>query len=204
MNKIFSLIKENPRLLSKYVTASITVLNLAVKPFNTVLKHLLEIQDIDPKSNPGSKTIELLTKALDTGIDTEDFNPNFDFAVLRGFDNVSRNLPHLNITQEDYKKIVNLNYVYHEETENRPQIYSTRKPSVKRSEADSVPNTVNDVQPEDLLQKMLDKNMLDQSDAAKKAQLVEISKWSPAARVDMNRVLDKYDVDYVVEENVKK
>lgn len=106
-----SFLQKNPTLLSKYVSLGCFLVDKTVGPLNTLLQHLLEIQGIDPRTQPGERTVRNLVTAIGTADDKMDYDPFFDFGpVLKAFDKTKDRLKHLQINKDQFKKITDLTH----------------------------------------------------------------------------------------------
>lgn len=109
MSFVNDLLKKNPKVLSKYVALVSTLVDKAVTPLNKLMVHLLEVQGIDPKTQPGERARKALVNAFDQFKDTEDFEAGFNFSpALKAFEKTGAKLQHLNLTKEQFKKATDL------------------------------------------------------------------------------------------------
>jgi hypothetical protein len=102
-------LKENPDILQKYVDTGTAVLSLAKIPLNVFMKHLLEVQGIDPNTVPGEKARKALQDALDNTIEThhaKDYDADYEFAPFyQKFQELRKKM---NITKEKFKAMTDL------------------------------------------------------------------------------------------------
>ena len=104
-------LKENPHRLQTYVQWGVAAAHLVVAPVNKLLRHLLVVQDLDPNTAPGVKIREALQEALNAAVDVKhrkDYDDSFDFSRIgQGFNRLDNKLE---ITEDDFKKMTDLNY----------------------------------------------------------------------------------------------
>ncbi len=112
MNRLVSLIKKNPALLSKYVAVGTALVDKALVPLNKFMAHLLIIQDLDPKSKPGDRFEQSLRDAIDGVEDPEDFEKDYDLSWLKkSFERTRKNMRELNLSQDKFKELTDLSRV---------------------------------------------------------------------------------------------
>lgn len=108
MNMLTSFLKKNPELLTKYVSVGFSLVDKAISPLNKIMVHLLEVQEIDPKTQPGTIFRNALNKAINV-IDEEEYDEEFEFSRFHTrFQKVSNKLAGLNLTADTYRKITDL------------------------------------------------------------------------------------------------
>lgn len=110
MNTLVTFLKKNPAVMNKYVNLSITLVDRAVKPLNKLMSHLLEIQGIDPRTQPGDSARKALIEAMDKIPDPHAFDTDFDFSRFRNgkFEKVKNELKELNLSKEEFYKMTDL------------------------------------------------------------------------------------------------
>lgn len=89
-----------------YVNASIVAANWAVVPFNRFLKHLLEVQGIDPNTVPGAKQREQFQQAVNEAFDirhANSYDSDFDFSWAKKQFNQTPHIQDL-MTREDRQR----------------------------------------------------------------------------------------------------
>lgn|SRR5574337_992568 len=107
-----TIVSSNPDLVSKYVNAGIGILTIGLKPINSVMRHLLTVQGLDPDSVPGEKQRELLQKVL-YGVFSEKhddaFDPDYDFSwINQKFEETRNRMKELNLTKEKFRALTDL------------------------------------------------------------------------------------------------
>lgn len=76
-------LKQNPETLKSYVQWGVSAAQLVVAPVSKLLRHLLEVQDIDPNTAAGVKIREAFQEALNAAVDIKhrkDYDDSFDFS----------------------------------------------------------------------------------------------------------------------------
>lgn len=112
MKNLNKFLKNNPELLSKYVSVGLTIVDKAVAPLNGLMKHLMEVQGIDPNTQPGAIARRVLERAVGAVPDNKDFDPDFNFSRFYSkFEKAQAGLDHLNLTKEEYRKATDLSKV---------------------------------------------------------------------------------------------
>lgn len=182
MNFVNDLLKKNPKLLTKYVTLGFNLVDKTVGPLNKLMVHLLEVQGIDPKTQPGARAREALVKAIDQVKDMEDFDVDFNFApAFKAFDK----LKHLNLTKEQFKKVTDLSNL----TDVEP-LKVTKKWNSETQTTDDYDNHIND------LQKFMDKYNISLTEIPLNTNSVKVAlsvlkkyidKSTPSERVEDHR-----------------
>lgn len=123
MNVLTDLLKKNPVVLNKYVSLGFALVDKTVAPLNRFMQHLLVIQGIDPNTQPGARARQALESAIDGIEDSEEFEESFDFApVIKAFEKTKSRLKHLQLNQDQYKKLTDLSLV-----DDKPQLQATKK-----------------------------------------------------------------------------
>lgn len=131
MKNLNNFLKSNPDILSKYVTIGLTVVDKAVGPLNSLMRHLMDVQGIDPNTQPGTRTRKALELAVGNVEDNKDFDSDFNFSRFYSkFEKAKAGLDHLNLTKEEYRKATDLSKVndkpeirlFHKETEELPYL----------------------------------------------------------------------------------
>ena len=113
LNSLNKFLNKNPKLLSKYISVSMTVIGTVLKPINAVMKHALVVQGIDPATDPGERQRKALLAALDKDLNklhSKDFDDDYDFSWAKKALGVTNDkLVDLHLTRESFKKLTNLN-----------------------------------------------------------------------------------------------
>ena len=105
-------LKGNPELLSKYVSIGFTLVDKTVAPLNKLMQHLLEVQGIDPATQPGERARKALSAAIDRVDDSEEYDNDFNFSRFHGkYEKVRGALKHLNLSKDEYRKMTDLSKV---------------------------------------------------------------------------------------------
>jgi len=118
MKTLTAFLQENPEIRSKYVAIGSAIVDTAVAPLNKLMHHLLEVQGIDPRTQPGDRFRKALTDYMDKIEDSEEFEEGFDpvssipgfSPVARAFERARGKLSAL-ISQEQYSKATDLTHV---------------------------------------------------------------------------------------------
>lgn len=112
LNSLTNFLKGNPELLSKYVAVGFTLVDKTVSPLNKLMQHLLEIQGIDPATQPGDRARKALSVAIDHVDDSEEYDHDFNFSRFHGkYEKVKGALKHLNLSKDEYRKMTDLSKV---------------------------------------------------------------------------------------------
>src|SRR5574338_1154470 len=112
MKNLNNFLKSNPDILSKYVSIGLTIVDKAVAPLNGLMKHLMEVQGIDPNTQPGSRVRRALEVAVGQVDDPKDFDSDFNFSRFYSkFEKAKQNLDHLNLTKDQYRRITDLSKI---------------------------------------------------------------------------------------------
>ncbi len=104
--------RDNPEQLQTYIAWAIKATKLAIVPLGAVLKHLIEIQGLDPKTEPGRRMREAFQQALNSTFQKfhdHDYDTDFDFSWLnKKFEQTRKDIEGLNLDKEDFKKITDV------------------------------------------------------------------------------------------------
>ena len=115
LNTLNTYLNKNPKLLSKYISVSMAVIGVVLKPINQVMKHALIVQGIDPRTRPGERQQKALQVALDKDLGTlheKDFDDDYDFSwVKKALGITNAKLADLHVTQETFRKLTDLTHV---------------------------------------------------------------------------------------------
>lgn len=101
----------SPELLQSYVNAGVAITNMAVAPFNKLLKHLLTVQGIDPNTEPGLRARQLFQQAVDEafGGRRKEYDDDFDLSwVTKKFQQTRNELSELDLCKEDFLKMTDV------------------------------------------------------------------------------------------------
>lgn len=131
LNALNTFLNKNPKLLSKYINVSMTVIGVVLKPINTVMKHALVVQGIDPKTYPGEKQRKELQTALDknlTKLHEQDFDDDYDFSWAKKCLGITNDkLVELQLTKDTYNKLTDLTHV-----DDKPIVLDVTNPAARR------------------------------------------------------------------------
>lgn len=125
LNILNTFLNKNPKLLSKYVNVSMTVIGAALVPMTKVVKHCLVIQGLDPNTNPGEKERLALRKALDEDLNKlheKDFDDDFNWSK-KSLNKAQAQFPDMDLTKENYYKLTDLSNLVSPPSETR--LYAT-------------------------------------------------------------------------------
>lgn len=104
--------RNNPEHLKTYLDVGTTAAKFAIAPIGMVLKHLIEIQGMDPRTEPGRKMREAFQQALNNTFQKyhdHDFDQDFDFSWLnKKFEQTRKDIEGLNLTKEDFRKMTDV------------------------------------------------------------------------------------------------
>src|SRR5271170_3613022 len=107
-----NLLQKDPALLKKYVSVGLTLVDSAISPLDSFLKHLLQVQDLDPNTVPGERQRRALEEALMQSfnrLDDADFDEDYDFTwVDSKFQRTRQKLDHLNLTKKKFKNMTDV------------------------------------------------------------------------------------------------
>jgi len=107
-----SFLDENPDLRKKYVEGGITAVSAILGPVNSVMRHLLVVQNLDPDAVPGAKDKAAMLKALDSFFDSKhdkDFDDDYDLSwVQQKFNKTRGVLKDLKLTQDKFMELTDL------------------------------------------------------------------------------------------------
>lgn len=85
MNKLISLLKKNPEVLSTYVACGIAATTVIVSALDQFTRHLLTVQGIDPATQPGQPFRSLLAGLFDEVPDEEELDDSYNNEVLEKY-----------------------------------------------------------------------------------------------------------------------
>src|ERR1017187_6723382 len=109
MSILVNFLKRNPEALATYVVVSTKLVDRLVAPLNKFMEHLLVVQGIDPKTEPGANFRKALAAAVEGVDDSKEFQDDFDFGwVARHYEKTIKGLSHLNLSREKFLKITDL------------------------------------------------------------------------------------------------
>jgi DNA repair ATPase RecN len=118
MKTLTAFLQENPELRAKYVAVGSAIVDTAVGPLSRLMHHLLEVQGIDPRTQPGDRFRKALSDYMDKIEDAEEFEEGFDpVSAIPGFSPVARAFERAKgklsalLSQEQYKKVTDLTHV---------------------------------------------------------------------------------------------
>lgn len=126
-NTLNTFLNSNPKLLSKYINVSMTVIGAALVPLSKVMKHCLVVQGLDPKAVPGEKDRLALRKALDQDLNklhSKDFDDDYDFSwAKKALNKTQEKMPDAELTRETFKKMTDLSNLV--PVEKAPSLFRT-------------------------------------------------------------------------------
>jgi hypothetical protein len=109
---IKSILHDDPSLIQKYVGFGASCVSHVLAPVGVVLKHLLEVQNLDPSSEPGSRYQQALEDAINKVVDDKDFDTDFDLSwVYKKWEETNRGLKNFKLTQQKFQELTDLNNV---------------------------------------------------------------------------------------------
>lgn len=118
MKTLTAFLRDNPKLRSKYIAVGSAIVDTAVGPLNKLMQHLLEVQGIDPRTQPGDSFRKALTDYMDKIEDAEEFEDGFDpVSAIPGFSPVARAFERAKgklsalLSQEQFNKATDLTHV---------------------------------------------------------------------------------------------
>lgn len=118
MKTLTVFLQENPEIRSKYVAVGAALVNTAAVPLSRLMQHLLEVQGIDPRTQPGDKFRKALSDYMDKIEDAEEFEDDFDpLSAIPGFSPVARAFERAKgklsalLSQDQYRKVTDLTHV---------------------------------------------------------------------------------------------
>lgn len=107
-----SFLSENPDLLKKYVDGGITAVSTVLAPINSIMRHLLVVQGLDPDAVPGAKDKAALLKGLELFFDNKhekDFDEDYDLSwVQQKFNKTRGALKDLQLTKDKFMELTDL------------------------------------------------------------------------------------------------
>jgi hypothetical protein len=110
MSTLVNFLQKNPAVLSKYVIVSTKLVDCLVVPLNKFMEHLLVVQGIDPKTEPGDKFQKEISAVVDSVDDSEDFRKDFDFGwVARHYEKTKSRMS--NLTFDKFLKLTDLSHL---------------------------------------------------------------------------------------------
>lgn len=119
MQYLDNLLRNNPKLRATYVQFATKVVGTTLIPLNSLMRHVLVIQGIDPNSHPGDKLFRLANEAMDQIQDTEEYAEDYDFSwVERQWKKTAQKLNNINLTKERYRELTNLARLEQDEPHN--------------------------------------------------------------------------------------
>lgn len=100
--------RNNPEHLQVYVNWGTKAAKLAVVPLSAALKHLIEIQGLDPNTEPGRKTLEAFKQLFNYKHD-HGYDNDFDFSWLnKKFEEARKNNKSFNLTKEEFRHLTDV------------------------------------------------------------------------------------------------
>jgi hypothetical protein len=113
MNKtITNFIKNNPSLLNTYVYVGEVVANVVSVPLERLMKHLLEVQGLNPNAPTGDKLLTDLDAHFKSMDDTKDLPKDFDQKwISKQFEKLKNNDKTVGISKQEFFKLTDLNKV---------------------------------------------------------------------------------------------
>lgn len=100
--------RNNPEQLQTYVNVAIKATKLAVVPLGAVLKHLIEIQGLDPKTEPGRRMREAFQQAF-SHTHVREYDRDFDFSWLnKKFEEARKYNESVDLTKEEFRTLTDV------------------------------------------------------------------------------------------------
>lgn len=145
LSSLTNFLKSNPEILSKYVSIGFALVDKTIAPLNKIMQHLLEVQGIDPTTEPGSRARKALVDAIDHVEDSEEYDKDFNFSRFHGkYEKVRNELKHLNLSQDQYRKLTDLSRVNDVYPALIPQ--NSNRPELRIFEAERKTNPMEDLE----------------------------------------------------------
>jgi hypothetical protein len=99
-------LKENPDILKRYVSTSIGVMGTVLTPLNSVMKHLILLQDIDINTVPGERARKELSEGMSAAFENyhqKDYDDDYNFDwIQKRFEATQKELRQLNLSKEKF------------------------------------------------------------------------------------------------------
>lgn len=209
MKALNDLLQKHPSVLSTYVSLGFALVDKTVAPLNKFMQHLMVIQGIDPKTEPGAAERKLLEDMLNNVNDEEEFEEDFNFdPALKAFDKTNKKLQHLHLTKEKFKDLTDVSQLGVaptplQRTKEATKIFTAdgllnanslkdalktlKKYAEELESSDDMPPKL--AKARELAQQMVDRGLLDSSTVAFQAQVDEILKFSDDALSSLERVI---------------
>lgn len=112
LNTLNDFLNANPKLLSKYINVSMTVIGAALVPLSKVMKHCLIVQGLNPNAIPGEKDKLALRHALEEDLNKlhdKAFDDDYNFSwAKKALNQVQEKMPDAELTKETFIKMTNL------------------------------------------------------------------------------------------------
>lgn len=88
--RVKNFLTSKPKLLQAYVNTNMAALNYIVAPIGGLMRHLIEIQGLDPDFSPRQRELEVLIKAFDT-VHEESYDKDYNVGwVTRRFQDIQQ------------------------------------------------------------------------------------------------------------------
>lgn len=116
MSLLLSLLKKNETILSTYVNLGYSLLKTVTQPMESLLNHLLVVQNIDPET----KVVDPLKKDLFTifnKLDSESYDTDYNNWSHSKFLELRKKVPFINITEDQFKSATDISKLYDKSAE---------------------------------------------------------------------------------------
>ena len=107
MKALKDFLSKNPVRMEKYVSGGFAVLHGVMYPVRKFMEHLLTVQGIDLKTQPGERARKALIDALNRVDDSKDYSEDYDFNWAYNKYKKLRE-KHPNMTKEAYTRLTDL------------------------------------------------------------------------------------------------
>lgn len=147
--------RNNPEYLQAYIELGTKAAKLAIVPLGAVLKHLIEVQGLDPKTEPGRRMREAFQQAF-TRTHVREYDNDFDFSWLNKKFEEAREyhgLRPVDLSKEDFKDLTDVSDL------KSPPFFSN--PVIRTTTESGIPVTI-DQSPVEELADLLDVHPVNQ------------------------------------------
>jgi len=107
--------QNNPKQLNKYVQVGLVAAKLVVTPLSAVLKHLIEVQGMDPNTESGRRMREDFQEALNRALGqlhNHEYDSDFDFSWLnKKFKEAHNGVFPLDLSKDDFKELTDVSHL---------------------------------------------------------------------------------------------
>jgi hypothetical protein len=116
--KIKSILDKNTQVKPHYVSYGIALTQLMTVPVKELMLHLMYVQDIDPKTQPGQKLRNEMRSAF-SDLDSKPYNEDFDLSwVGKSYKSVKETLGNINFTPGAFRKLSDVSHLNSEPAAN--------------------------------------------------------------------------------------